>query len=310
MSSHNTWSRRGVLGAGLGLAAAPLVGMPAFAKDRHPAHITDCHVHVWLGGGKKKPSKTHRQEPFSYEELLKEMDGAGVQRATIVTPSWNPTGNKYPLEAANEHPDRFRVMGLFNTFAKPDPQAVANWMNQKGMAGMRLFLGAGPARTWFTSGQGDWLWPILEKNNIPVMLFVGGMMPTMAKIAEKHPHLKIALGNLGLPAGKVGTKAFDDYDTVLAMAKYPNISMKAESVPFLSQEPYPYKNVQPILRRVYDAFGPERMFWGSDLTLLMPRHIPYKDCVRCFTEEMTWMPDKDLDLVMGGAISKWLNWPV
>ena len=94
------------------------------------------------------------------------------------------------------------------------------------------------------------------------------------------------------------------------MRRLLHLVIKLVSLPYLSAEPYPYRNLQPILRRTYDAFGPERMFWGSDLTLLMPLKVSLKESVTAFTEELPWLSDRDLDLIMGRAISKWLDWPL
>ena len=47
---------------------------------------------------------------------------------------------------------------------------------------------------------------------------------------------------------------------LLALARYPNVAVKATGVPGSTREPYPYRNLHPYLRRVNDAFGPERRF--------------------------------------------------
>ena len=43
-----------------------------------------------------------------------------------------------------------------------------------------------------------------------------------------------------------------------------------------------------------DAFGPQRMFWGSDLTRLK---CSYRQCVTLFTEEIPWLTADDLQLI-------------
>jgi predicted TIM-barrel fold metal-dependent hydrolase len=197
-------------------------------------------------------------------------------------------------------------MGLFDTAQKPDTDLINNW-KKSGMLGIRLFLASQAGRAWMTDGSSDWLWPALERNGIPLMIFASGMMPSVAAIAERHPGLKICIDSFGVPAGMNGLAAFSDYDSVLALAKYPNVGLKAESVPFLSGEAYPYTNLHGILRRTFDAFGPQRMFWGSDITLL--KTTPYKDAVRAFTEELPWLKGRDLELVMGEALAAWVNWP-
>ena len=54
-----------------------------------------------------------------------------------------------------------------------------------------------------------------------------------------------------------------------------------------------------------DAFGPARMFWGTDITK-MP--CSWRQCVTMFTEELPWLKGRDLERVMGGAIVDWLGW--
>ena len=76
----------------------------------------------------------------------------------------------------------------------------------------------------------------------------------------------------------------------------PSYSERALSV---SQHPRTH------LRRIFDAFGPERMFWGTDITR-MP--CSWRQCVTMFTEELPWLTGRDLELVMGNALCAWIGW--
>ena len=64
-------------------------------------------------------------------------------------------------------------------------------------------------------------------------------------------------------------------------------------------------DIHDNLRRLYDAFGPARWFWGTDITR-MP--CPWRQCVTLFTEELPWLKGHDLELVMGRAVCDWLGW--
>ena len=37
-------------------------------------------------------------------------------------------------------------------------------------------------------------------------------------------------------------------------------------MPALSKEPFPYRDVNPVLREIVDAFGADRLMWASDTT--------------------------------------------
>jgi L-fuconolactonase len=53
-----------------------------------------------------------------------------------------------------------------------------------------------------------------------------------------------------------------DLEELLDLSALPNISVKATCLPAYSAEPYPFVHTHDTLRRVVDAFGPKRIFWG------------------------------------------------
>ena len=73
---------------------------------------------------------------------------------------------------------------------------------------------------------------------------------------------------------------------MVALAKYPNVSVKLSSAPTYSSEPYPLRDMTEHLKRVFDAFGPQRCFWGTDLTAGLTRFpFTYRQRVTHFTED-------------------------
>ena len=66
-------------------------------------------------------------------------------------------------------------------------------------------------------------------------------------------------------------------------------------------------NIHGYLKQIFDAFGPQRCFWGTDITR-MP--CSWKQCVTMFTEELPWLKGRDLELVMGRALCDWIGWDI
>jgi predicted TIM-barrel fold metal-dependent hydrolase len=306
MAGHGKLTRRGVLIGGAALFAAPAIVRNAFAQTgRRPKAIVDSQVNVWTGG---KPPANRRQGNFIAADLIGEMDAQKVARAIIVPVSWNPDGIEAPLAAVKAHPDRLRVFGIYDLKAPPNQASIEALAKREGVAGIRLFLNSADGRAWMTSGSADWFWPIIEREKIPLMIYPT-IMPALQEAIEKHPGMKLCIDSLAATPGKEGVAAFAQHDAVLALAKNPNVVIKASSIPQLSGDAYPFKALEPVLRKTYDAFGPERMFWGSDMTSLEPLKITYAQCIDSFTQ-LSWLSDKDLDLIMGQSIAKWMNWPL
>jgi predicted TIM-barrel fold metal-dependent hydrolase len=276
-------------------------------------HIVDSQVHIWAADTPDRPWPPGRardaQKPYPVdkEALLFQMDLASVSRAVLVPPSWEGDRNDLALEAARLYPDRFAVMGRL-ALQEPESRALVNdWKKQPGMLGMRFTFHAPHYRHLLTDGTADWLWPAAERAGIPLMVLVHGSLDVLDRIAGKHPGLQLVIDHLGLdPRGK-GPTVWEDLPRVCALAKHPNVAVKASGMPGLSTEPFPFRDLHPHVRTLVDAFGPRRTFWGTDLTR-MP--CTYYECIKLFTEHLSWLRGDDLEWVMGRGVCEWLGWPL
>ena len=133
----------------------------------------------------------------------------------------------------------------------------------------------------------------------------GRFLPEFRSIAERHPALKLIVDHFGLVRTGQDASAFGNLDDLLALAKLPNVAIKATGAPGYSTHAYPFRNLHEGLRRIFDAYGPSRFFWGTDITR-MP--CSYRQCVTMFTEELPWLKGRDLELVTGRAVCDWIGW--
>lgn len=275
--------------------------------------IVDSQVHIWGADTPERPwppgraSQAQKPYPFTKDMLLAEMDAAGVSRVVLVPPSWEGDRNDLALEAARLHPERFAVMGRL-ALERPESRAlVADWKKQPGMLGMRFTFHTDLQRPWLTDGTADWLWAAAARAGIPLMVLVPGSLDALDRIAGRHPDLKLVIDHVGLKIHEKAPKVFDDLPAVCALAKHPNVAVKASGMPSLSAELAPFRDLHPHIRRLVDAFGPRRTFWGTDLTR-MP--CSYRECIALFTEELPWLSASDKEWVMGRAVCEWLGWPL
>ena len=255
-------------------------------------------------------SAHHRQIPtYSVDDALAEMAGAGVDAAVIHPPSTlGEKVNELAVAAVKAHPDKFCILGHFDLQAPNREEIVRNWRQRPGMLGFRFTFNQPHQKSWWSDGSLDWFWDACQKEGLPVGLLAGGHMADFARIAERHPGLKLHIDHLGRAGGGAGgtdAAAFADLPEMLALARLPNVAVKLSGAPSYSSAPYPYRNIHAYIRQIYDAFGPRRWFWGSEITRLPCR---YRQCVSMFTEEMPWLQGRDRDLVMGRAVCEWIGW--
>ncbi len=285
--------------------------------------IIDSQVHLWEAHRPDRPwpaeqigkpsfvtmpgARPHRPEPLGAEELLGMMDKAGVDRAVIVPPSPVGDSNDTALEAAIKYPSRFAVMGRFNPEADGARERLESWLDQPGMLGIRMTFFKPHWARWLEPGVIDWYWSALERLNIPLMALAYGRLPLLSDLAKRHPGLSIIIDHMGRESALRDDECFADLDEMLAMAKLPNVSIKASSLPCYTTDPYPFPRLTPYLKRTFDAFGADRMMWGSDVTRLP---CTYLECLDHFRYELPFLSDDDRAKVLGLTAAKLLRWPV
>ena len=269
--------------------------------------IVDAQIHLW-GTGLPSNLSHWQVTHFTPEEAIPLMDEGGVDAAVIHPPGWDPNSTAMALQAVQDYPGRFAIMGALPLDRSDSRVRIAHWRDQPGMLGLRYGFLSDPARQWLKDGTIDWLWAEAEKAGVPIAMLATDSLTDIAGIAQRHPALRLTIDHLG---GRGGTTALKDaaamthIPELLALAKFPNVAVKATGAPGYSTEAYPFPGMHTYLRQIYDAFGPHRMFWGTDISK-MP--CSWHQCVTMFTEELRWLTDQDKRLIMGEALCAWWGW--
>jgi predicted TIM-barrel fold metal-dependent hydrolase len=269
--------------------------------------IVDAQIHTW---GTGLPSNlSHWQiTHFTPAEAIALMDEGGVDAAVIHPPGWDPRSTEMAFDAVRDYPGRFAIMGSL-PLDRPDSRSrIAAWREQPGMLGLRYTFLHDPARRWLADGTIDWLWAEAERAGVPIAMLATDSLTEIAGIARRHPGLRLTIDHLGGRGGLTTLKdaaAMTHIPDLLALAKLPNVAVKATGAPGYSSEAYPFPAMHTYLRQIFDAFGPHRVFWGTDISK-MP--CSWRQCVTMFTEELGWLTEQDKTLIMGGALCAWWGW--
>jgi predicted TIM-barrel fold metal-dependent hydrolase len=176
------------------------------------------------------------------------------------------------------------------------------------MLGLRFTFHIPVLAGLITEGHMDCVWAEAEKAGVPIYVLVPhALVPLIDAVARHYPGLKLVMDHLSLSSSRKDAAPFAEFDKLLAIAKRPNVAAKVSALPCYSTDSYPYRSLHAYIRQAYDAFGPKRLFWGSDLSR---SPIPYRQHVTMFTEEIPWLSADDKDWIMGRGACEWLGWAV
>jgi predicted TIM-barrel fold metal-dependent hydrolase len=159
---------------------------------------------------------------------------------------------------------------------------------------------------WLDDGSLDWFWGTCERLGIPVMALVPGMADKLLPVAERHSGLKILIPHMACALDTRSAEAFAGLSNLLALARHPGVFVMVSSAPCFSNERYPFRDLHPFLRRIYDVFGPRRMMWGADRSRLTST---YRECLDLFQDGLDFLSAEDKEWILGKSLAEALNWP-
>ena len=270
--------------------------------------IVDAQIHLWNAGNPTSPG-TGRSPPTP--RPTRSRDGRrrcrcrGAHAAHAVGSERERAGHR---GRARSIPIGSSILGNF-PLDKPESRALVDtWKQRPGMLGLRFTFPAPQQSAWLTDGTVDWLWPAAERAGLPIAMMAAELpsegrrgRPAASEPQADPRSPRSAVGRHGESAGAVGESP--------GGARAREISQRRDEghrrAELLRSAPTRSADIHDNLHRLYDAFGPARCFWGTDITR-MP--CPWRQCVTLFTEELPWLKGRDLELVMGRAVCDWLGW--
>ena len=272
--------------------------------------LVDTHVHVGQ----------YWYEPV--ETLLFQMQRNGVAMAVLIQFIGN-YDNRYEMECIHSYPDRFAAVVLVDTQREDAADTLEKWAEQ-GAVGVRL-------RPYWRSPGPDPLAIWRKTSELGLVVSGFGKADQFAadefrELVEELPDLKIVLEHLGGVSqtgridleqlerqGGAGLEPQIDYnlfEKVLALAKYPNIYIKLPGFGELLTRPMPIHGVPfsappRVVRMAYEAFGRQRMMWGSNFPPSASKE-GYTNTLRLPMEKTPFFSEEDKEWIFGKtALSVW-----
>lgn len=177
-------------------------------------------------------------------------------------------------------------------------------MRQHGFSGVRLSPSYQPDQTWLSSRSSDPLWrKAAELGAIFNFLIRPEQLPQLGEMAERFPEVPVVVDHMGYP-----DISQDPPRALLSLARLPNVYVKVTELYNHSRtKEYPYADVLPTMRAVYDAFGPQRLLWGTGFTRgeLVGR-IPYAQELELINEQIPFLTPTDREWILGRtALTLW-----
>lgn len=296
-------TRRTFLGTGVGLAGLSSSCSSEREEKADDKNWIDSHVHVWTSDRESYPLSPNFSErevkppTFLPDELFAHQKGTGVHRTVLVQMSFYEFDNSYMLHVMEQYPGRFGGIGIVND----KETGVGEKMKElaaSGVRGFRLYAFPDRVKDWESSEGIQAMWKTGGENGLAMCCLTDpAALPVVDKMVKAYPDTPVVIDHFAR-IGMRGSVDQGELDQLLALAEFPNTHLKVSAYYALGKKAPPYTDLAPMFRQVRDAFGAERLMWGSDCPYQVQGDHSYGASLALVTEGLDFLSAEEKEHIL------------
>jgi predicted TIM-barrel fold metal-dependent hydrolase len=276
----------------------------------------DAHVHVWtddtahypLGPGWKKENMRPRR--FTPQHLFKHTKPAGVDRIVLIQMSYyypktlsdkTATGfdNQYMLDMMALYPDVFVGTAVIDPHGAAPDKEMAD-LAKKRVRAFRIHprLSKQPAAKWLQPAGLAKMFAAGAKNNQAMSCLIDPTcLPELDRMCRKYPDTPVIIDHL-CRIGADGKIVDKDVNALCALAKHKRVMVKVGAFYALGIKQAPYTDLGHLIKKVVEAFGPNRCMWESDCPFQVENKHKYQDSIDLVRKKLDFLSAEDRDWLL------------
>jgi L-fuconolactonase len=287
-------TRRALLGAA---AVSPLMSAANY-------RILDPHVHVWkhdpafpFAQGVKAPDRD-----ATPETLLELMKANGVAKTVIIQVIHYRYDNRYLASVVKRYPGTFQGVCRVDPLDPAAPDHLSHH-TEEGFRGVRLSPAGNGSGDWFRGPLMPPLWKRCAELKVPMTVLAPiTRIPDVAALLERTPEVTTVIDHMAdCPIDQPA-----ELEKLIALKRYPNVFVKISHTWSISKQPYPWRDAQAYVKRLYDTFGPRRLMWATDWPII-EGWSTYDKALTVVRDEMKFLNAEDREWVLSKTIER--VWP-
>jgi len=289
--------RVSTFGAGAWMMAAPDVAGGAAATDSSQQGYIDAHVHVWTPDVNRYPlrpgfSKEQMVIPsFTPEQLFAHARPCGVTQIVLIQMSYYGFDNSYMLDMMRRHRGVFSGVAWIDREAKP--AETMRKLAGQGVRGFRIRPGDRPVDRWLDGPGMAAMWKCGADQRLAMCLLINpDALPAVDRMCRKFPDTPVVIDHFAR-IGCDGRFRKKNIEALCALAGHKNVHVKTSAFYALGKKKAPYLDVGPMIRRLLDAFGPERLMWATDSPFQVIKGHTYKDSIDLIRKRLEFLTAGD-----------------
>ena len=280
--------------------------------------IVDAHVHIWTDDFENYPladgftSKDLWFPSFTAEELMRLGAEAGVHRFNLVQMTWYGLDHCYIQDVIQRYPGRFVGTGIVPAITDVSLASPDATMVELASSGIYAFRVRGKSTRprlqddarWMDHPGFDKMFTAAAEHRLALSFLMTPVdLPEVDRMCRKFPETPVIIDHFAIIGGE-NTFVEEEIRQLCQMARHPQVMLKVGAFYALGRKRPPYLDMLPLIRRVVDAFGPERCMWESDSPLQTKNGHTFTAAVDIIRKHADFLSDSDKKQILIGTAEK------
>jgi predicted TIM-barrel fold metal-dependent hydrolase len=200
--------------------------------------------------------------------------------------------NSYMLDTIGRFPGVFRGVAIIDS-ETPHPQDRMRALAKEGVRGFRITPGAMPVDSWLSTKGMDAMWRCAAEENLAICPLIGPeFLPAIEPMCERHPNTRVVIDHFAR-IGMTGTIDEPHLERLCAMARFPRLCVKTSAFYALGAKKAPYEDLGPMIRRLLNSFGANRLMWASDCPFQVEQGHTYRESIELIRDRLAFLSEDD-----------------
>lgn len=268
------------------------------AEDNAKRGAIDAHVHVWTPDAEHYPLaagfRREEMQPASFtpEELFEHARPCGVERVVLIQMSFYGFDNSYMLNTMRRFPGSFSGVAVIDDSGK-NPPAEMRRLKAAGVRGFRIYPRNLPVDRWLNGEGMQAMWRRGAEEGLAMCHLVNpDALAAIDANCQRFPDTPVVIDHFAR-IGADGQIRASDLAALCRLARHRRTFVKLSAFYALGAKKAPYLDLVPMIRKLLDAFGPERLMWATDCPYQVQQGHKYADSLALIRDHLDGLSDGD-----------------
>jgi predicted TIM-barrel fold metal-dependent hydrolase len=270
----------------------------------------DAHSHIWTSDLSKYPLANGQRaddlqpRDFTDDQLIAQGQPHGVTRFVLIQHKpYHGLDNSYIVDAIAKRPKVFSGVACIEA-ASPRPQDEMDKLARQGIRGFRIRPGEGGAANWAESAGMNAMWRRAAETGLAMCPLINPEnIPEVDAMCRRYPDAPVVVDHFAR-IGIDGTFHPEDVKALADLARHKRTHVKVSAFYALGKKQPPYDDLLPLVRRMYEAYGPDRLMWATDCPYQLGPGNSYGESVALIRDRADFLTDADREKLLRGTAER------